>query len=173
MQVRASKFYIDSCVYSEVRTDLFSSTLHTEVVEEIIGDCSDENGRNEDGEPSTKKFDTAVLSKPSVRTRYDLSLKLYSSLLGHCVRKGDDKAFEAVEAAASLQRVDVNGPEVFGIILSHLFADLIEKGTVESVEETYHKESPNVKNRALKQSARLVTQGKLSYDLRQSVIIHR
>lgn len=75
------------------------------------------------------------------------------------MRRGDDKAFDAVETAASLQRFDVNGPEVFGIILSHLFADLIEKGTVESVEETYQKESPTIKNRALKQSARLVTQG--------------
>lgn len=45
--------------------------------------------------------------------------------LGHCVRRGDDKAFAAVETAASLQRVDVNGPDVFGIVLSHLLADLI------------------------------------------------
>lgn len=65
--------------------------------------------------------------------------------------------------AASLQRVDANGSEVFSIILSHLFADLIEKGTVAHVEDTYDEsESVNVRNRALKQSARLVTQSILS-----------
>ena len=106
---------------------------------------------------------TQPLSKPSVRTRYDLSLKLYSSLLAHCVRQGDEKAFEAVEMAASLQRVDANGSEVFSILLSHLLADLIEKGTVASIETTYtYAESINVRNRALKQSARLVTQAILS-----------
>lgn len=35
--------------------------------------------------------DIQTLSKPSVRTRYDLSLKLYSTLLGHRVRQGDEK----------------------------------------------------------------------------------
>lgn len=79
--------------------------------------------------------------------------------MGHCIRKGDDKSFEAVETAASLQRVDVNGPEIFGIVLSHLLADLIAKGTIESVEDTYQNETSSIKNRALKQSARLVTQG--------------
>jgi hypothetical protein len=158
--------------------------LVAEVVEEI--NCGDSDDTQSSG--NARKFDTQALSKPSVRTRYDLSLKLYSSLvsltllyvhmtlihctqifnisyrqqLGHCVRKGDDKAFDAVETAASLQRVDVNGPEVFGIVLSHLYADLIEKGTVSSVESTYQKESPNIKNRALKQSARLVTQAILT-----------
>jgi hypothetical protein len=137
---------------------LFS--LVAEVVDEIsstpVDECSSEYS------PGTvRKFDTSALSRPSVRTRYDLSLKLYSILLGHCMRKGDEKAYEAIETTASLQRVDVNGPEVFGIILSHLFADLIEKGTVEHVEETYNKEA-QVKNRALKQSARLVTQGEFT-----------
>jgi hypothetical protein len=149
--------------------------LVAEVVEEINGGDSNGNART---------FDIQALSKPSVWTRYDLFLKLYSSLvsltfiicstltlmhctqifnfsyrqqLGHCVRKGDDKSFEAVETAASLQHVEVYGPEVFGIVLSHLYADLIEKGTVSLVENTYQKESPNIKNRALKQSARLGT----------------
>jgi hypothetical protein len=172
--------------------------LVAEVFEEINGDnsctsssttCSCDSEVKSSNEAHVQKFDTHALSRPSVRTRYDLSLKLYSSLvsvmhgvrpvvwfqiflqmffsvcqLGHCVRKGDDKAFDGVETAASLQRVDVNGSEVFGIILSHLFADLIEKGTVEFVEETYQKESPSIKNRALKQSARLVTQGKTFFD---------
>jgi hypothetical protein len=131
--------------------------LVAEVVDEISINPPEE-GTSESSTGIVRKFDTSAL-KPSVRTRYDLSLKLYSTLLGHCIRKGDEKAYEAIETTASLQRVDVNGPEVFGIVLSHLFADLIEKGTVEHVEETYHKEAPTVKNRALKQSARLVTQG--------------
>ena len=112
--------------------------------------------------------DTYTLSKPSVRERYDLSLKLYSTLLGHCARKGDEAAFEAIEMAASLQRVDANGSEVFCIILSHVFADLIERGTVPNVEqyeqgdEQRQGSSSAVRNRALKQSARLVTQAILS-----------
>lgn len=106
-----------------VAPDRGSSTylfLHPEVIEEISGDLSSEgNGpSNEMCATSVeymRKFDTSALFKPSVRTRYDLSLKLYSSLLGDCIRKGDDKGFEVAETAASLQRVDVNGPEVFGI----------------------------------------------------------
>lgn len=112
--------------------------------------------------------DTYTLSKPSVRERYDLSLKLYSTLLGHCARKGDEAAFEAIEMAASLQRVDANGSEVFCIILSHVFADLIERGTVPNIEQYEHGDeqrqgpSSGMRNRALKQSARLVTQAILS-----------
>jgi hypothetical protein len=107
---------------------------------------------------------TETLSKPSVRTRFDLSLKLYSTLLGHCVRQGDEKAFNAVEMAGSLQRTDANGPEIFSILLSHLLADLIEKGTLASVEMTYsnHDATNAGRNRALKQSARLVTLSILS-----------
>eukprot|EP00986_Skeletonema_menzelii_P005916 scaffold2232_cov136-Skeletonema_menzelii.AAC.7 len=135
--------------------------LTATVIEEITG------GSNQDSEANGERkstLDTEALSKPSVRTRYDLSLKLYSTLLGHCVRKGDEKAFEAVEMAASLQRVDANGSEVFSILLSHLFADLIENGTIANIESTYTKSDANpiVKNRALKQSAKLVTQAILS-----------
>jgi hypothetical protein len=129
--------------------------LTAEVIEEITGG----NKQN-----SSSVVDTEALSKPSVRTRYDLSLKLYSTLLGHCIRKGDEKAFEAVEMAASLQRVDANGSEVFSILLSHLFADLIENGTIANIESTYSQSEANtiVKNRALKQSAKLVTQAIIS-----------
>lgn len=131
--------------------------LVAEVLEEIHGgDSSDPQ--------SQSAVNTDTLSKPSVRTRYDLSLKLYSTLLSHCVRQGDDIAFSAVEMAAALQRVDVNGPEIFSILLSHLLADLIEKGTVTSVERTYNSNDTSSagRNRALKQSARLVTQSILS-----------
>ena len=84
--------------------------------------------------------------------------------MGHCVRQGDDIAFDAVEMAASLQRVDANGSEIYSILLSHLFADLIEKGTVASIEKTYsNSEAKNTgRNRALKQSAKLITQSILS-----------
>ncbi len=112
----------------------------------------------------TTAVNTETLAKPSVRTRYDLSLKLYSTLLGHCVRQGDEKAFNAVEMAGSLQRTDANGPEIFSILLSHLLADLIEKGTLASVEMMYsNHDATNVgRNRALKQSAKLVTLSILS-----------
>ena len=135
--------------------------LTGEVIEEITGGSKQSSEAN--GERNSA-VDTEALSRPSVRTRYDLSLKLYSTLLGHCVRKGDEKAFEAVEMAASLQRVDANGSEVFSILLSHLFADLIENGTIANIESTYTKSDANpiVKNRALKQSAKLVTQAILS-----------
>ena len=144
--------------------------LVAEVLEEIYGDDSGESNEDENGEKGSQSdlstMNTETLSKPSVRTRYDLSVKLYSTLLGHCIRQGDDIAFDAVEMAASLQRVDANGSEIFSILLSHLFADLIEKGTVASVERTYsNTESRNGnagRNRALKQSAKLVTQSILS-----------
>ena len=133
--------------------------------------CSGNNGRPTT--PTVTVVNTETLSKPSVRTRYDLSLKLYSSLLGHCVRRGDEGAFDAVETAASLQRVDANGPEIFSILLSHLFTDLIERGTVAGAERTCADDagggpggvgaaSGAGRNRALKQSARLVTQTILS-----------
>ena len=97
--------------------------------------CSGNNGRPTT--PTVTVVNTETLSKPSVRTRYDLSLKLYSSLLGHCVRRGDEGAFDAVETAASLQRVDANGPEIFSILLSHLCTYLIERGTMAGAERTY------------------------------------
>ena len=64
--------------------------LIAEVLGEMNGGASDDSYSTksscipEKDEPSNravKKFDTQALSKPSVRTRYDLSLKLYSSLV--------------------------------------------------------------------------------------------
>jgi hypothetical protein len=146
--------------------------LVAEVLEEIHGSDSfgsqsatgETKGGLARGSSGLATVNTETLSKPSVRTRYDLSLKLYSTLLGHCVRQGDEKAFNAVEMAGSLQRTDANGSEIFSILLSHLLADLIEKGTIASVERTYsNADASNAsRNRALKQSARLVTQSILS-----------
>ena len=136
--------------------------LVAEVLEEIHGDDVGDTSRCiKTG--SNHSVNTEILSKPSVRTRYDLSLKLYSSLLGHCVRKMDDQSFDAIEMAASLQRCHANGSEIFTILLSHLFADLIEKGTFSSEEMTFNNSESSIgRNRALKQSARLVTQSILS-----------
>lgn len=132
--------------------------LVAEVLEEIYGDDL-EMGNCRSG----PTVNTETLSKPSVRTRYDLSLKLYSTLLGHCIRNGDDQSFDAIELAASLQRCHANGSEIFTILLSHLFADLIEKGTIVSLETAYINSDSSVgRNRALKQSANLVTQSILS-----------
>lgn len=154
--------------------------LVAEVLEEINGDSNGSITDSPNGDESRtsngvkngarhsssgpKMVDTEILSRPSVRTRYDLSLKLYSTLLGHCVRQGDETAFDAVEMAASLQRVDANGSEIFSILLSHVLADLIEKGTVASIEKTYNSADSGSagRNRALKQSARIVTKSILS-----------
>lgn len=148
--------------------------LVAEVLEEIYGTdeasrviSGDNDSSNGEAKANSRRttVNTETLSRPSVRTRYDLSLKLYSTLLGHCVRRGDEKAFDDIEMAAALQRVDCNGAEIFSILLSHLFADLIEKGTVASVERTYSNAPENAgagRNRALKQSAKLVTQAILS-----------
>ena len=100
----------------------------------------------------------------SVELRYDLSLKLYSSLLGQCVRQGGEKSFHAIEQAASLQRVCVNGHEVFSVVLSHLLAELVEHGTVMDIDaiSPASEGQPIERNRALKQSARIVTKSILS-----------
>jgi hypothetical protein len=138
--------------------------LVAEVLEEIWDDSDDSSTCNKtsNGHPGPS-VNTESLSRPSVRTRYDLSLKLYSTLLGHCVRKGDEQSFDAIEMAASLQRCHSNGSDIFTILLSHLFADLIEKGTIASVEiDCNNPESSMSRNRALKQCARLVTQSILS-----------
>lgn len=92
-------------------------------------------------------------------SRFDLTLNLYASLLGHSIRQGGDNAFQAVEQAASFQRVCVNGHETFSVLLSHVLAELIEKGTIANVDS-----SGDVleTNRALKNSAKIVTKAILS-----------
>mmetsp|Transcript_3651 Transcript_3651/g.5568 ORF Transcript_3651/g.5568 Transcript_3651/m.5568 type:complete len:2959 (-) Transcript_3651:158-9034(-) len=94
-----------------------------------------------------------------VQARYNLSLKLYSILLGHCFRQGDEKSISALEQAASLERVCVNGQEVFCLILNHLLSELIDKGTIDSII------SCNGSGEVvclLKESARRVTEAILS-----------
>uniref|UniRef100_A0A7S4NG05 BEACH domain-containing protein n=1 Tax=Odontella aurita TaxID=265563 RepID=A0A7S4NG05_9STRA len=118
------------------------------------------------GKSEDDRLTSLVLSAEisSVGARFDLSLKLYSTLLGHSFRQGGDKAFQAIEQAASLQRVCVNGHEVFSVLLSHLLAELTENGTVADIEALAPTGSgqPIERNRALKQSARIVTRSILS-----------
>jgi len=63
-----------------------------------------------------------------------------------------------------MQRVCINGHEVFSILLSHLLAELVESGTIVDIEtlEFPEQSNPNERNRALKQSARIVTTAILS-----------
>lgn len=93
--------------------------------------------------------------------RFDLAMKLYSMLLAHSVREGGDHAFQALETAASLQRMCVNGHEVFSTLFSHIMADLTDNGTVVNAEDMVESiESPiktTQRNKALKQSASIVT----------------
>jgi hypothetical protein len=70
-----------------------------------------------------------------VSMRFDLSMKLYSMLLAHSIREGGDAAFKALETAASLQRVCVNGHEVFCALFSHIMSDLTDNGTVVNPDE--------------------------------------
>ena len=97
-----------------------------------------------------------------VGTRFDLCTKLYATLLGTCIRQGGDRAYQAVEQAASLQRVCVNGHEIFGIVLSHLLKELTEAGTVTIIAPPMPPRSSIERNRALKQSALIVTNAILS-----------
>lgn len=91
--------------------------------------------------------------------RYDLIVKLYSLLLGHSIRRGGDEAFKTMETAASLQRTCVNGHEALSCLLSHVLAELIEQGTVADIDTSGDMQETN---RALKNSARLVTTAILS-----------
>ena len=92
-------------------------------------------------------------------SRYDLIVKLYSSLLGESLRQGGDHAFQNVEQAASLQRVCVNGHETFQVLLSHVLAELTENGTIGKNDSSG---DASEANRALKNSAKIVTKAILS-----------
>ncbi len=61
-----------------------------------------------------------------------------------------------------MQRVCVNGHEIFGITLSHLLNDLTESGTVENANSIKINDTASERSRALKQSALVVTNAILS-----------
>jgi len=128
----------------------------------------------------------------SVGTRLDRCLELYSTLLGYLFREGGDKvrlvevfpvvhclmttpliacllipqALDAVEMAASLQRVCVNGHDVVFLVLSGLCADVFDNGTLLEIGSIPAQEWKSVdieqESLPLKQSARLVTDAILS-----------
>lgn len=75
------------------------------------------------------------------------------------------KASTAVEDAASLQRVCLNGQEVFTLILSRVCANLSTFGVVSidrSTTAAHNQESSEGQISMLKRSARLVTEAILS-----------
>jgi hypothetical protein len=73
------------------------------------------------------------------------------------------QALHAIEDAASLQRVCLNGPEVFSLILSRLLSNLTEYGVV-PLEGLAPKAQGGAEepSELLKRSARLVTDAILS-----------
>ena len=101
-----------------------------------------------------------------VSERLDLSLELYGTLLGHLLREGGEKALDAVEHTASLQRVCANGQVVLLLVLSVLCADLFDHGTLLEVGSLTAEDWKDVDleqdSLLLKQSAKLVTDAILS-----------
>ncbi|CAB9514210.1 Lipopolysaccharide-responsive and beige-like anchor protein [Seminavis robusta] len=139
--------------------------LISETLEKLSASRQKEGGGDEcypnDIDPVTE-HETAATShiienSATVEQRLDLCLDLYASLLGHSVREGGDKALHAVEEAASLQRVCLNGHDVFCLILSRLVADLGARGTILQKGRALTGEED-----LLKRSARLVTDAILS-----------
>jgi PH domain associated with Beige/BEACH/Domain of unknown function (DUF4704) len=98
--------------------------------------------------------------------RLDLCLQLYAALLGHLLREGGEKALDAVENTASLQRVCVNGHVVLLLILSALCSNLYEHGTLLEMGSISAEDWKDVDfdqdSLLLKQSAKLVTDAILS-----------
>ena len=142
--------------------------LISESIEEISSTRAKSGPRDQDvlGEESTKTQNRSIMEASvelpiGVISRYDLTLKLYSTLMGHIIRKGGDIAYEAIEVAASLQRVCANGHETFSILLSHVLAELIDRGTVADLESTGGCVEENGGS-PLKRSARIVTMSILS-----------
>eukprot|EP00980_Cylindrotheca_fusiformis_P005609 scaffold1184_cov132-Cylindrotheca_fusiformis.AAC.30 len=121
-----------------------------------------EDGEDREAETLLTSADQLQLS--NLEQRLHLSLELYSALLGHRLREGGDQASTAIEDAASLQRVCLNGQEVFSLILSRYFANLFKFGVVHIDQSSVAPEEPGYGEPSfrLKRSARLVTDAILS-----------
>jgi len=123
-------------------------------------------GKDVRDESKPLSSDSQLENPASVAKRLDLCLELYSNLLGHLVREGGDKALEAVEDAASLQRVCLNGHDVLLLILSSLCANLFDHGTLLEMGAISAQDWKDIDldqdSLPLKQSARLVTDSILS-----------
>jgi len=120
---------------------------------------------------TVEQLSTARLKQSSelclaVAKRLDLCLKLYGTLLGQVLREGGDKALDAVENAASLQRVCVNGGVVLLLVLSALCVDLYDHGTLLEMGSISANDWKDLDldhdSLLLKQSAKLVTDAILS-----------
>ena len=98
--------------------------------------------------------------------RLDLCLEIYATLLGHLLREGGEKALDAVEHAASLQRICVNGQVVMLLIVSSLCTNLFDHGTLLEVGSLTAEDWKDIDlehdSLLLKQSAKLVTDAILS-----------
>ena len=81
-------------------------------------------------------------------------------LLGNLFRHGEEKALVAIEDAASLQRVCLNGQRVFLLILTKLLSNLSTFGVVSIHKMAGSSPAPEheaTSNILLKRSAKLVT----------------
>eukprot|EP00536_Pseudo-nitzschia_multiseries_P005145 jgi/Psemu1/11845/gm1.11845_g len=151
------------CIESAQQPCLFQ--FISEVIENMASTMSTRIAKTEETHGTEEKdLRESPLSKGS-STAFDLSLELYSILLGHIVRNNGDKSIVALEEAAALQRVYVNGPEVFALIVSHLLENLSQLGVVPfdqqprtNVNDTTSDQCPNL----LKSNAKIVTDAILS-----------
>ena len=105
------------------------------------------------------KKSSALTQLADSATMFDLIFKLYSMLLGHSVRKGGERSFNAIGQAASLQRICLNGNAVIGVLLSNLISEHTINGTVHDIENFCPKKMKvsGERHRFLKMSARVVT----------------
>jgi len=130
------------------------SSIQAKSSSSVEVDVSNDRGEEK---PIRKPSDKLEPLPVPVVSRYDLIVKLYSSLLGHSIRQGGDNSFQSVEQAASLQRVCVNGHETFLVLLSHVLAELIEHGTIENAETS--EDSDPLKNSAMIVTKAIVSNG--------------
>lgn len=115
----------------------------------------------------SKGHDSELALEPQTKVvadRLDLSLELHSILLANIFRQGEEKALMALEHAASLQRVCVNGEKVFLLILTKLFSNLSTFGVlsldkITSAATASDNEETSI---LLKRSAKLITDTILS-----------
>ncbi len=100
----------------------------------------------------------------AIFVRLNLALELHSILLGNLFRHGEARALGAIEDAASLQRVYLNGQKVLLLILTKLFSNLASFGVlpVEKITATTTPSENYAASIMLKQSAKLITDTILS-----------
>lgn len=122
--------------------------------------CDDSNLTNTCMDAGCNK----IAEDEAVVQRLDLALELHAILLGNLFRHGEEKALGAIEVAASLQRVCLNGQKVLLLLLTKLFSNLSTFGVlpVERLTSDIALSDNETGNTLLKQSAKLVTDTILS-----------